>query len=46
MFIITLSNQLNNIMSRVFEKVGLIIKKEGKPPEAKPEAKEDTKLVS
>jgi hypothetical protein len=43
--IITLSNQLNNIMSHL-EKVGLIIKKEGKPPEAKPEAKEDTKLVS
>ena len=47
--IITLSNQLNNIMSHL-EKVGLIVKKEGKPPEAKPEVKpevkEDTKLVS
>jgi hypothetical protein len=39
--IITLSNQLNNIMSHL-EKAGLVIKKEGKPPEAK----EDTKFVS
>jgi hypothetical protein len=39
--IITLSNQLNNIMSHL-QKAGLIIKNEGKPPEAK----EDTKFVS
>jgi hypothetical protein len=39
--IISLSNQLNNIMSHL-QKAGLVIKKEGKPPEAK----QDTKFVS
>ena len=36
--IISLSNQLNNIMSHL-QKAGLIIKTEGKPPETKEEAK-------